>query len=186
MIQQAAELRTRIWGLVLPIMIGLLVIIIIAMGLVYFQEKRGQPALEEQISNFERSLSQSTDPTPEQQAQYNEAHQAVTTEIDEEQVIKAVVNLAKEHGFEVGLDEQSDIQIKASTAKTETVIDANYQILPFQINIDGDYDSVRSFIDDIAIMPSFKTLVIESLSIKKTDGGETSATIDFIIYTLKT
>lgn len=183
--QQSPELRARILGLALPVAIGILAIILIAMGVVYFQQKSAEPALEDKITRLEKTLSLPLNISAELQAKYSEAWQAVTTQLTGEEVIVAILNIASESGFDVDIGSANPISIESGKVGKKPIRGSDYQIQPYTISISGDYDDIMNFVQDMDSISTIGTLVLDSLTVKIPVTGDASANLVFEIYTLK-
>ncbi len=183
MAEQRQPLTARFWGLVMPILIGLMVIVLIGLAVFYFQEKRGQSALEEQITEYKNLINLYTEPTEELKSRYKEAEDVLHSTESTEDVTLAVLNLAEAHGFDVSA-ESTEISFGATGVKPEKIGGSNYDVITLQLTISGDHEKVMAFISDMDLMPTLKSLVVRSLTINQT-GEETSAELKFGVYTSK-
>lgn len=180
--EQLKDLLARFRGLAIPLLIGFFLIIYAGLGIVYLQQHREQNSLNAQIADLENTVSQKVQISEELQAQYNEAKQSIPAELKEEDVILAVLRIAEARGFDVSI-ESSDISITSALVRTEKAGQSNYQVLPFHIAIEGDYDKVMDFISDMDSALTLKTLVVEKLSVTKDECGAI-ASLEFGVYTM--
>jgi len=186
MIERLQAARARFWVIIVPIFIGLLLIVLLAMGVFYFQQKQELQSLEEQVAQLRSQVAIPVVISDELKANYAEAEEAIPGpgELSTDDVILDILSIAEANGFDVsGVSE--DIKISArEQPRTEEIAGTNYQVLTFEVSVSERYDRVTNFIFDLDATSVLKTLVIESVDIDIEQDNAT-AQIQVGVYTLE-
>lgn len=180
--EKPQDLPSRLRGLALPLIIGILLLTCIAFGMVYLQQQREQTDLKAEIAQLNTEISRPLQTSSELEGKHQAAKQSIPTDLKEEDVIIAVLGITESLGFDTSI-ESSDVSISSDQVRVETVEGSNYRVLPFHINIRGDHDRVIDFIHEMDSTSMLKTLVLKEVSIT-IEQSKTSASLDFDVYTL--
>ena len=175
-------------------LIGLIFIIGIAFGFVYFQQGQQQKKLQEQITRLSLVVSKPLPSAAKLNAEYGEINHALLP-MSVEAALDIIVGIAEESGIDVD-PETNKLRIPPvtpSSIKEENVGKGSYQVLSFRnIKAQGDYDNVTAFISDLDSGKTLDTMVLKKVSISQTtvkvEGEEEPkieiiATLDVDIYT---
>ena len=185
MLERLEVLRTRLWGLIMPVLIGIFVLIIAGMGIVYFQQRRVQGSLQPQINQIRETVLNTVHITDELRTEYAEALDAIPTELETDDVIEIVLGIAEANGFDVSVD-SSDIDaiIPEDSPRKEKIRGTEYQVFVFEMTISGEYTKLMGFVQDMDSTTELMTMVIQTLKLQKMDQTEVTAILTFGVYTL--
>ncbi len=167
----------------MPILLGFFLIVSIGLGIVYFQQRQAQRALDAQITQLRGVISSRVVISAELEARYEEAGQAVPTELATEDVVLAVNSIAEANGFDVSFTSK-EVTISSAGTRKERIQGTDYQVMLFNMTIVGEYGKVVDAILDLDSMPTLKTMAIEGLNIE-IGQYETKAQLSFGVYSLK-
>lgn len=176
--------KARFWVMGMPILIGVFLLILAAMGIFYFQQQRERDSLDVQVGQLTKLVENPVEPSEELKEKYAQTQKAVPSELETGDVISDVRSIAQENGFDVISPGAQDVTITPGDVRKENVEGKDYEVLTFVLDVSGEYDQVRGFIFDLDSTTRLETLVIESLDI---DIAEDSATaiLEFGVYVLK-
>jgi len=151
------------------IFIGVLVILYIAMGIIYFQNGPAQRGLREQIVKLEAVLARPIPGVEKLQEEYNRVNTAlIPKELPE--VLKKLVGIARESGIDVDSDTQKFTIPPPDAPRIEKVGESSYEVLTFRsVHVEGDYDSVMAFISDLDSGKTLETMVLKNLQITQSE-----------------
>jgi len=178
------NLFSRYWATSSLLIIGIILIIYIALGFIYFQQGPKQQGVQEQIDQLTAVLSRPLPDIAELQAEYDK----VTTLLipkDPKDAIALLVGIAHKNGIDVS-EEAGKFLIPSAGNPTSVTIGSNtYQVLSFDnILVQGEPDNVTSFITDLDtgdtldIMVLTKVILAENLVVNYT-GGEADRREEF-------
>jgi len=149
-------------------LVGFLVIIFVALGIVYLQQGARQRELGEKINHLSLTLLKPLPTTEKLQEEYDKVNRYVSPltregALDIYRYIDIIVGIAEESGIDVDPD-SGKLNIPAQNVVGEEKIGAgNYQVLSFNdIRVQGDYDSVMAFISNLESGETLKTLVLKT------------------------
>ncbi len=151
-------------------LIGLLLIIYVAVGLLYWQQGAKQAELETQITNLSLIVAKPLAGKEQLEADY-EAVNLTLTPITKSDAIAMLVDIARENGIDVDpASNKFNIPSASATAKEGKVGGGTYQILSFtNIRVQGDYDKVMAFISDLDSGKTLETMVLTKVDISRTE-----------------
>lgn len=173
------------------VVLGIIIIIVAALALVYFQRQQEQSSLNAQRQQLEASLAKQVTISDTLLEQYNEVLEAlpVVPAVDrqayKEDFILAVTEIATGHPYflDIGADEFS---IEPGDLRIETIGTRSFTVLMFEIIISNvDNNTLLDFIGKIESISEYKTVLIAEADIIWT-ADTISATIPLEVYTLET
>ena len=156
-----ARLR-RMGGLFL---IGFIVIIGLALGLLYLQQGAKQKEFEAQIANLSVIVSKPLPSAEKLQEEYEEVNRALAP-LTIPAALDIIVGIAEKSGINVDPD-AGKFNIPPPGLPTQKMMDeGNYQILSLtNIKVQGEYDSVMAFIADLNSGKTLPTMVLTKVDI---------------------
>ena len=182
MIDRLQAARARFWVVIVPIMIGVFLLILAAMGIFYLQQQRDRDSLDEQLDQLRSLVANPVVISEELKQKYAEAQEAIPSELETGDVVSHILSIATENGFDVTTQ---DVTITWSDApRNENIEGTSYQVFTFELKVSGEYDRVIYFVSDVDSTPELKTLVIEDLDIDIAS-DTIAATLHFGVYVLK-
>ncbi len=138
--------RLRHMGVLL--VIGLLLIIYIAFGFLYWQQGSQQRELDEQITKLSLVVSRQLPSGKELQAEYDNVTELLAPMTDQD-AIEELVGIAEENGIDVD-PASGKFRVSSAAFSQAKVGGGNYQLLSFRnIHVQGDYGNVMAFISDL-------------------------------------
>jgi len=173
------------------LLIGLILILYIGLGFVYFQQGAKQGDLQEQINNLDAILSKPLTSVAELEADYERVTNALTP-MEEEVLLEKLVSIAEDSGIDVA-KESNQFNIPAPGQPIERKVgEGSYQVLSFKsIKVQGTHENVMAFISNLDSGETLPTLVLIRVNIshstvegegEEETGTEASATLDVDIY----
>lgn len=176
----------RLWSLAIMLSIGICVMLLAAMGVIYFQQQRTQAAIATQIPIKSRIVESFRARADVFEAQLNEAEGELTTaraslptELKAENIYRAIFNLAEEA--------QVTAVITPSLPKEIKLQEISYRMLPYSIRVEGAYTAVTNFIAVLDVtQDALPTLVVDSVSVTNMAGPLSGASLEITVYVLKT
>ena len=160
--------------------VGLLLIIYIAFGFVYWQQGGQQEELEEQITKLSLVLARPLPSVEKLQAEYEEVNTALAPMIDSE-AIAMLVSIAEKSGIDVG-PSAGKFRVPSVSPKEVKVGGGTYRVVSFgNIRVQGDYDSVMAFISDLDSGKTLPTMVLTGVTVSEVEitySGEEKARRD--------
>jgi len=142
-------------------LIGLIMIIYVALGFLYWQQGEQQREYEENIAKLSLILLRPLPKVEELQAEYEAVNLALApmTDVD---AIAMLVGIAEENGIDV--DEVSGkFRVPTATGSNVVMGGRKYQVLSFKgIRVEGEYDNVIAFISDLDLGKTLKNMVLKS------------------------
>ena len=183
MIDRLQAARARFWVVIAPIMIGVFLLILAAMGIFYLQQQRDRDSLDEQLDQLRDLVANPVVISEELKQKYAEAQEAIPSELETGDVVSRILSIATENGFDVVTTQ--DVTITWSdTHRKENIEGTSYQVFTFELKVSGEYDRVIYFVSDVDSTLELKTLVIEDLDIDIAS-DPVAATLHFGVYVLK-
>ena len=174
--------------------IGFLVIIYISFGFVYWQQTMKQKDLKENNTNISNIVTKPLADKEQLKTNYDNANIALAPMTDSDAIAK-LVKIAEKSGIDISPDSDNLI-IPSAVPREEVVGEGNYKIWTFKnISVQGDYDSVMTFISDLDAGMTQQTIVLKRLTIDQFETTnvnedfeeeietEAKATLDVDIYT---
>jgi hypothetical protein len=162
------KLVLRFWPSGVLTLVGFLVIIYVALGILYIQQGTKQTGLEEQISKLSLVVAKPLASSEQLQAEYDAAMTALSP-MTARDAIAMLVNIAEESGIDVDPDSDK-FSVMPATVREEKLGEGNYRILSFKnISVEGDYESVMAFISDLDSGETLKTMVLRKVSVRQVE-----------------
>ncbi len=157
--------RFRRMGLLF--VVGIIVIVGVALGIVYMQQGARQRELGEQINKLSLTLLKPLPGAEELQIEYDKINSFLSPltregDLDIFRYIDIIVGIAEESGIDVDPDSDK-FNIPAQNLVTEEKVgEGDYQVLSFNnIRVQGDYDSVMAFISNLESGDTLKTMALK-------------------------
>ncbi len=174
-------LLTRMRRTGVLVIIGIILIIYIGLGFVYWQQGAQQKESTEQTAKLTAVLARPLPPITELQAEYDKAKLALAPMTDNESINK-LVSIAKKSGINTDAG-AGKFRVPSVTPGSRKVGGGNYQVFSFKgISVQGDYDSVMAFIADLDSGKTLENMVLTMVKLNP-GGAEAQATLDVDIYT---
>lgn len=182
MIDRLQAAKARFWVMGMPILIGVFLLVLAAMGIFYLQQQRDRDSLDEQLDQLRSMVANPVVISDELKAEYAENREAIPSELETDGVVEHILSIAQENGFDVTTQ---DVTITpGDVPRNENIEGTDYQVFTFELTVRGEYGRVTDFIFDLDSTPKWKTLVIESLDINIAEDRAT-AMLEFGVYVLK-
>lgn len=160
--------------------IGILLIVYVAFGFVYWQQSAEQGDLEEQINNIWAIVNKPLADKEKLIAEYDQVNLSLTPILDSE-AIAIIVGIAESSGIDVSPG-SDNLVIPSAGLREEKVGGSQYQIYSFKnVSAQGSYENVTAFISDLDSGGTHETLVLKRVTINRIDteaGGELGIDID--------
>jgi len=161
------NLFARIRRIGFMVIIGVCLIIYVGFGFVYLQQGQKQKDLEEQIQKTMAIVSKPLPSMEELQAKYDEVNLALAP-LAVPDALETIVGIARESGIDVD-PASGKLHIPPPSASKGTKVgEGTYQILSCQnIRVQGDHDSVMSFISDLDSGKTMETMVLKRVEVSQ-------------------
>lgn len=172
-----ATLLARSRALALPVVVGLLLILYAALGVVYWQQRSQQGPMMGQLTQLSRVVNQPREGLEGLKAQMEEAQALIPRDLKETDVYPAIRALAAQNG----------LVVRSQSAGKETqkkIGDTVYRVMPFTLGVGGKDVTYRQLVDFIANLETQRllpTLLIDKASLSQSE-GTASANIEFRVY----
>ncbi|MBI4185978.1 MAG: hypothetical protein HY530_00530 [Chloroflexi bacterium] len=174
------------------ILVGALLIILVAMGIIYLQQGAKQGDLEEQSAKLSLVVAKPLPDAKELKAKYDEVNQALAP-LDVPAALEMIVGIAHDSGIDTTAGSGKLTIPPPAKPKAQKVGEGSYQVLSLNsVKVLGDYDSVVAFISaiDSGNTPETKTMVLKRLDIRQAQVArgkqqaepETVAILDLDLY----
>jgi len=178
------NLITRMRRTAVLFIVGIILIIYIGLGFVYWQQGAQQREFMTQITKLSAILAKPLPPIAELQAECETANKALAPMTDKE-AIDTLVSIAEKSG--INTDENTGkFSIPQVILGSRTVGGGNYPLMSFKgISVSGNYSNVMAFINDLDSGETLKTMVLTAVNLNKVGGGEwaeAQAIVDVDIY----
>ena len=184
------------------LILGFFVIIYIALGFIYWQQKNEQNELNEQSASINIVLANPLSSREELLAEYADVNtilsladfevsdgENITTDA---KAIAILVSIAEQSGIDTS-PANNKLRIPSAQVSRLQVGSGYYQVYSFRnINVEGSYDDVMAFISDLDTGETRGHMVLNRVTINQTEvrdeEGElidtvTNATLDVDLYT---
>ncbi len=159
------ELLTRIRRVGFMVVIGVCVIIYIGLGIVYMQQGPKQKDLEDKI---EKTMAVVKKPLPSMeqlQAKYDAVNAALEP-METPEVLKEIVDIARESGIDVNPESGKFHIPPASGSKQKEMTQRTYSVLSFDnIRAQGDFDTVMNFISNFDAGSTRETMIVRKVDL---------------------
>jgi len=166
--ESTKSLIARFWPTGAVIIIGFIVIIYIAIGLVYLQQNSKQKELNTQIVQLSTVLARPLASGEELQAKYDEVNSLLTPMTDSA-AIAMLVSIAEQSGIDIS-NESGKLRIPSATFSQEKVGGNTYQLMCFKnVTVQGSYDNVMAFIPNLDSGATKETMVLKRIAINKVE-----------------
>lgn len=145
------------------LLIGLLLIIYVALGFVYWQQGAEQQDLQGQITKLSLVVSRPLPSAGGLQAEYEEINDALAPMTDSE-AIALLVSIAEKSGIDVE-ESAGKLRIPSASSGEVTVGGGRYRVISFgNVRVQGDHDSVMAFISDLDSGKTLKSMVLTAVT----------------------
>lgn len=160
---QSALSRIQRMGFV--ILLGVCLILYAGLGFIYIQQEPKQKSIEEQISKTMDIVNKPLPDIKKLQAQYDATNQKLVP-VELAEALEIIVGIAEESGIDVDPN-ANKLRIPPSAApKTQKAGETTYNVQSFnQVKVQGDYDSVMSFIADLDSGKTKETMFLRRVDI---------------------
>lgn len=159
--------RLRHSGIVL--LIGILLIVYIALGVLYWQQGSQQRGLDEQITKLGLVVSRPPASGEPLQAEYNNVSGNLSLITDSRGAIAMLVGIAEKSGIDTS-GEGNKFSVPPAMLSQAQVGGGTYQLLSFRnIHVQGDYDKVMAFLSDLDSGKTLKTMVLRKVAFSQTE-----------------
>ncbi len=149
-------------------LIGLLLILYIAFGFVYWQQGGEQREVAEQIANYSAVLAKPLPSTEKLQAEYDNVTDSLAP-MSDNVAITMLVGIAEKSGIDIS-ESAGEFSVPSVSSSQTNVGGGTYRLLSFNgIYVKGDYDSVMAFISDLDSGKTLETMVLTRLNISQTE-----------------
>jgi hypothetical protein len=168
--ENTKSLIARFWPTGTLFIIGFILIIYIAFGLVYFQQSPKQGELNTQINQLNIILSRPPTSGEAVQAEYDKVTGNLTPRAAIA-TIATLVSIAEQGGIDVS-DESGKLHIPPAAFSQEKVGGNTYQLMSFKgILVQGAYENVMAFISNLesGTTPGTQTMVVKRVAFNKVE-----------------
>ncbi len=146
-------------------LLGFLVIVCLALGIVYLQQTMKQNELREQITKLNTTLSQPLPGIEKLRTDYEEVLASIPSS-DPVVVLGKIVDVARESGIDVAPESEKFSVPAQNTVKDAKVGDITYKVISFQnIRAQGDYEKIMSFISNLESGKNLGTVVVKTVNV---------------------
>ena len=159
------SLLSRIQQMGFVVLLGVCLILYAGLGFIYLQQEPKQKSIEEQISKTMAIVSKPLPDIKKLQSQYDKVNQKLRP-VGLSEALQTIVDIAEESGIDV--DPNSDkLKIPPPQApKAQKAGETTYTVQSFnQVKVQGDYDSVMSFIADLDSGSTNETMFLKRVDI---------------------
>ncbi|MBI3931344.1 MAG: hypothetical protein HY325_04910 [Chloroflexi bacterium] len=144
-------------------LIGVILIVYLAFGFVYWQQGGKQREYEEQIAKFDAILARPLPSIEKLQAEYEEINRALAPMTDVA-AIERLVGIADESGIDVD-PARGNFNVPTVSVSRVNMGGTSYQILSFTgIKVQGNRDNVMAFISDLDSGKTLQTMVLKKVN----------------------
>ena len=166
--ENTKTLITRFWPTGVLLIMGFIVIIYIALGLVYFQQNSKQKELDRQILQLDTVLARPLGSAEEVQQKYDEVNRLLAPMSDSD-AIAMLVSIAEQSGIDIS-DESGKLRIPSAAFSQEKIGGNTYQLMCFRnVYVQGSYDNVMAFISNLDSGATKETMVLKRVSTSKVE-----------------
>jgi hypothetical protein len=166
--ENITSLIYKYWRTVLLVLAGIILIVYIALGFLYFQQGINQKEAERQINQIRPVLAKPASSQKELQAEYDEITQALTP-ISDVDLIKMLVTIASESGIDIDED-AGKFKVPPATYGAESVGGNTYRVMSFKnIDVQGAHSDVMDFLSAVQSGSYLKTMVLKKVNISAID-----------------
>lgn len=154
-------IRLRHTGVLL--VFGILLIVYLGFGFVYWQQGGQQKEYQEQIVKLGAVVARPLAGIDELRAEYEEVQDALAP-LTDQAAIELIVSIAEKSGIDI--DENSGkLRIPSVASRQVNMAGATYQVLSFVgIRVQADRDNVMAFLSDLDSGETLKTMVLTSVA----------------------
>jgi hypothetical protein len=153
------------------LLIGFVVVVYAAFGILYFQQGRQQQSLTTQINKLAVLIAKPLPPADDLQAEYDKVNELLAPKSNKE-VLEKLVGLAEQSGIDV----TGKLRITYPSEVQEKRGETTYKVLSFKnISVQGSYDSVIAF---ISAVDSGEVLELETMVLKKVNISQVTVKFD--------
>lgn len=159
------SLLARYWPTASLIIIGLMLIVYVAFGFIYFQQGPEQLALEEKINQFADVIARPLPDVTELQAAYDAVNLALVP-MEPKDVIAIIVDIAAKNGIDLSESANNLLIPSAGEAGSAKIGGSTYLVMAFNnIQVQGSHDDVMAFITDLDLGTTMPSMVLTKVII---------------------
>ncbi|MDD5038425.1 MAG: hypothetical protein PHN78_03815 [Dehalococcoidales bacterium] len=148
------------------ILIGIILIIYISFGAVYWQQGTQQTKLNEQIAKLSTVLAKPMPSAENLEAEYEQVNLALSPVIDSD-AIAMLVEIASESGIDID-EAHGRFRVPSAQHGSTKIGSGTYQLVSFRnIHVQGDYASVMAFISNIDSGNTLDTMVLRRVTTRQ-------------------
>ncbi len=156
------------WRTALLVLAGIILIVYIALGFLYFQQGINQKEAERQIDQIRPVLAKPAPSGAELKAQYDEIIEALAP-ISDSEAIALLVDMASKYGINIK-EEVGKFRVPAASYGTERVGQETYNVMSFPgVFVQGAHSDVMDFLSAIQSGAYLKNMVLKKVSISAID-----------------
>ena len=156
------------WRTVVLVLAGIILIVYIALGFLYFQQGIQQKETERQIEQIRPILAKPASSDAALNAQYDEIIQALAP-ISDGEAIALLVDMANTYGINIDED-AGKFRVPAASYGSQKVGGQTYDIMAFPgVFVQGAHSDVMDFLYAIQSGAYLKTMVIKKVNISAID-----------------
>ncbi|MFC2047074.1 hypothetical protein ACFLTK_02205, partial [Chloroflexota bacterium] len=154
----------RMGGLFL---VGIIVIICLALGMLYIQQGGKQTELEAQITQISTVVSRPLPSTEKLENEYKEVNSALAP-VAVPTALDIIVGIAEKSGIDVSLSTGTFNIPPPDFPVQQKIGEGDYQVLSINnIKVQGSYDNVMDFLSDLDSGKTLPTMVLNKASISQ-------------------
>jgi len=166
--EYVTKLIRAYWRTAILVLAGIILIVYIALGFLYFQQGIREKDAQRQIDQIRPVLAKPAPSDAALNAEYEAIIQALTP-ISDGEAIRLLVNMASEYGINIKED-AGKFRVPAAKYGTEKVGQETYDVMYFQgVFIQGAHSDVMDFLSAIQNGTYLKTMVLRTVSISALD-----------------
>ncbi|MFC1949211.1 hypothetical protein ACFLW0_03460 [Chloroflexota bacterium] len=145
---------------------GLILIIYIAMGFLYFQQGGKQKEFEEQINSLSAVVARPLDDETELKEEYLKTQEKLAPMSDSEAIAR-LVGIAEQNGIYVS-GGSDYFRVPPAAFSEKKIGEVTYRLIIFRgISVQGEYENVINFIQTIDSGSALETMVLQRISISE-------------------
>ena len=145
--------------------LGFVLLICLALGVVYFQQTVKQKELRDQVARLALTINQPLAGAEQLKSDYEEVLNSIPTP-DSKAIIEMIVDVARSSGIDVSAESAKFLIPPQSVANDTKVGDIIFQKITFRdIKAQGGYDKVMNFVANLEAGSILKTAVVTAANI---------------------
>jgi hypothetical protein len=166
--ESVKNLIARFWPTGTLFVMGFILIVYIAVGLVYLQQSPRQAQLRKQMAQLSIILARPPTSSEQIQKEYDKVTSNLTPITDTDAIAK-LVSIAEQSGIDVSV-ESGKLHIPPAVYGQEQVGGNTYQVMSFKnIQVQGAYDNIMAFISSLESGAIKPTMILKTVSLTKVE-----------------